>query len=387
MSGDKSLAIPEQNAERKESGDHLISVQTAVPSEPTQLHLLGSVASSSTAIFAQGKEEDDLNDQVLGQDDFSPFSSFDEDQKPESSDSLLISNDNDGSLYVATSDEVTDTPMEGSSQQQISPEISEAKRQRHLAELEAQLQFNKTIAKFADEDLNDLNGKKKDETHDDCASSVTSGGSYQNPKSVDLNSHSSGSLKLSSRSGGSERSGSSNNSCRTFTKEMYEQLMASSDKWECEEDIILELRSFSLSETKVSIHSEVIAGIVYDSRPAVCDVNQLIKAQARNFEKAHKELASDLLKIKQDETRKIQQARRLLERKMEECDGKSRELDSRIKASAIFGDGHESVAALEHALEESHSDNRSLRDRVKVLEATLKDMVSNGISQSFLKGK
>ncbi len=163
--------------------------------------------------------------------------------------------------------------------------------------------------------------------------------------------------------------------------------MASSDKWECEEDVILELRSLSLSETKVSIHSEVIAGIVYDSRPAVCDVNQLIKAQARNFEKAHKELASDLSKIKQDETRKIQQARRLLEKKMEECDGKSRELDSRIKASAIFGDGHESVAALEHALEESHSDNRSLRDRVKVLEATLKDMVSNGISQSSLKGK
>jgi hypothetical protein len=115
-----------------------------------------------------------------------------------------------------------------------------------------------------------------------------------------------------------------------------------------------------LSETKVSIHSEVMAGIVFDSRPSVCDVSQLIKAQARNFEKAHKELASDLSKIKQDETKKIQQARRILEKKMEECDGKSRELDSRIKATAIFGDGHESVAALEHALEESHSDNRSL---------------------------
>ncbi len=72
---------------------------------------------------------------------------------------------------------------------------------------------------------------------------------------------------------------------------------------------------------------------------------------------------------------------------MEECDGKSRELDSRIKASAIFGDGHDSVAALESALEESHNDNRSLRDRVKVLEATLKDMVSNGVNHSSLKGK
>ncbi len=67
---------------------------------------------------------------------------------------------------------------------------------------------------------------------------------------------------------------------------MYKQLMSSSDKWECAEDVILELRSLSLSETKVSIHSEVIAGIVYDSRPAVCDVQQLIKAQARNFEKS-----------------------------------------------------------------------------------------------------
>jgi myosin heavy subunit len=131
----------------------------------------------------------------------------------------------------------------------------------------------------------------------------------------------------------------------------------------------------------------VIAGIVYDSRPAVCDVQQLIKAQARNFEKAHKELASDLSKIKQDETRKIQQARRLLEKKMEECDDKSRELDSRIKATAIFGDVHESVAALEHALEESHSDNKTLKDRIKTLESTLKDMVSNGITHSSLKGK
>jgi hypothetical protein len=120
---------------------------------------------------------------------------------------------------------------------------------------------------------------------------------------------------------------------------MYTQLMASSDKWTSEEDVILEMRSLSLSETRVSIHSEVMAGIVFDSRPAVCDVSQLIRAQARNFEKAHKELASDLSKIKHDETRKIQQARRLLEKKMEECDGKSRELDSRIKASAIFGWG------------------------------------------------
>ena len=96
-------------------------------------------------------------------------------------------------------------------------------------------------------------------------------------------------------------------------------------------------------------------------------VSQLIRAQARNFEKAHKELASDLSKIKQVETKKIQHARRILEKKMEECDGKSRELDSRIKATAIFGDVHESFASLEHALEESHSDNRSLRDRIKVL--------------------
>jgi hypothetical protein len=62
--------------------------------------------------------------------------------------------------------------------------------------------------------------------------------------------------------------------------------MASSDKWISEGDVILEMRGLSLSETKVSIHSEVMAGIVFDSRPAVCDVSQLIRAQARNFEKA-----------------------------------------------------------------------------------------------------
>jgi hypothetical protein len=222
-------------------------VQTAASTEPTQLLLLGSIASSSIATFArisQGKEEADPNDQVLDQNDFSPFSSFGEDQKPESSDSLMITEDNDGSLFVATSSEVADNLVEGPSQQQISPEIS------------------------ADEDLNDLNEEKKVEAREDRASSISSGGSYRYPNSVDLGSHSS--TKFSTRSGGSERSGSSNNSCRTFTKEMYERLMTSSDKWECAEDIILELRGLSLSETKVSIQPEVMAGIVYDSRPAVC---------------------------------------------------------------------------------------------------------------------
>jgi hypothetical protein len=130
----------------------------------------------------------------------------------------------------------------------------------------------------------------------------------------------------------------------------------------------------------------VIAGIVFDSRP-VCDVSQLLKVQARNFEKAHRELAFDLAKIKQDETRKIQQARRILEKKMAKCDDKGRELDSRIKASSLFGDGRDSVSALETALEASDNENRTLRDRVKVLEASLKDMVSNDVSQSSLKGK
>jgi hypothetical protein len=243
------------------------------------------------------------------------------------------------------------------------------------------------MAKYEKEDLNDLNEEKKVDGRDDGASSVSSGGTFKCMNSVDLNSQSSGSQQSSSRSSGSGRSANSSDSNRTFTKEMYSQLMASSDKWTSEGDVILEMRGLSLSETKVSIHSEVMAGIVFDSRPAVCDVSQLIRAQARNFEKARKELASDLAKIKHDETRKIQQARRLLEKKMEECDGKVRELDSRIKASAIFGDGHDSVAALEFALEESHNDNKSLRDRVKVLEATLKDMVSNGVSHSSLKGK
>ncbi len=86
------------------------------------------------------------------------------------------------------------------------------------------------MAKFEKEDLNDLNEEKKVETRDDCASSVSSGGTFKCMSSADLNSQSSGRQKSSSRSSGSGRSGSSNNSCRTFTKEMYTQLMASSDK-------------------------------------------------------------------------------------------------------------------------------------------------------------
>ena len=93
------------------------------------------------------------------------------------------------------------------------------------------------MAKFEKEDLNDLNEEKKVEMRDDDASSVSSGGTFKCPQSVDLNSQSSGSQKLSSRSSGSGRSGSSNNSCRTFTREMYTQLMvrqASHTAWPSE---------------------------------------------------------------------------------------------------------------------------------------------------------
>jgi hypothetical protein len=334
VSNDKPLVISEQKAKGKDLSDHLINVQTASSSEPTQLHLLGSVASSSartnptTALFArisQGKEVCDLNDQILDRDDFSPFSSFDEDPKRESSDSLPIINDAGDLTLEASSDEAMNTAMEESSQPQISPEISEAEKQKHLLELEAQLQFNKSMSRIVTEDLKDLNEEKKSERRDDCASSVSSGDHINWGHSVELNSHSSRSQKSDSRCSGSERSGSSINSNRSFTKEIYTQLMASSDKWTSEEDVILEMRGLSLPDSKVSVRSEVIAGIVFDSRPAECNVNQLIRAQARNYEKAHKELTSDLSKIKQDETRKIQQARRLLEKKMEECDDKSRE--------------------------------------------------------------
>ena len=76
VSNDKPLSISEQKAKGKDLSDHLINVQTATSSEPTQLLPLGSVASSSartnptTALFSrisQGKEECDPNDQVLDQ--------------------------------------------------------------------------------------------------------------------------------------------------------------------------------------------------------------------------------------------------------------------------------------------------------------------------------
>ncbi len=226
VSNDKTLAIPEQKAKGKDLSDHLINVQKVLPSEPTQLHLLGSVSSSSactsssTALFArisQGKKVCDLNDQVLDRDDFSPFSSFDEDQKHESSDSLPIINDAGDLTLDASSDEVMKTAMDGSSQLQISPEISETEKQNHLMELEAQLHFNKAMADIEKEYPDDLSEEKKAEKRDDCSSSVSSGDYIKWENSVELNSHSSRSQKSDSRCSGSERSGSSINSNRSFT--------------------------------------------------------------------------------------------------------------------------------------------------------------------------
>ena len=78
---DGTLAVVEQEALRKEEVAHLLSVQTSTSTEPSQLLLLGTVASSSTcagastslvARISQGKEECDPTDQVLDRDDFSP---------------------------------------------------------------------------------------------------------------------------------------------------------------------------------------------------------------------------------------------------------------------------------------------------------------------------
>ena len=418
-----TLSFFEQEEHRKEEVAHLLNAQTATSSEPTPLLLLGTVASSSTctssstaliARISQGKEECDHNDQVLDRDDLSPFSSFDlsdstresgEDQKQESNDSLSALHGPNDSPDVATSNEVTDMPPEEPLQQRISSEMSDAVKQRDLNELEGQYQFNNTMARYINEALSeaptsaaqeapiDLEEEKKSDEPDDGVDSVSSGsshpsgGTFKCISSVELGSQSSGSQKLSSQSSGSTTSSASSSAQgRDFTKEIYSRLMESSDKWASEDDVIVDMKSLSLSETKVSIRSEVIAGIVFESRP-VCEVSQLLKVQARNFEKAHKELASDLARIKHDETRKIQQARRLLEQKMRECEDKGRELDSRIKATSLFSDGKDSVSALETALEASDNENRTLKDRVKALEATLKDMVNNGVSSNPLKGK
>ena len=417
---DGSLAISEQEAHRQKEAAHLLNVHTAITTELSQLHLLGTVASSSTctssstslvARIPQGKEECDHNDQVLDRDDFSPFSSFDlsdsnresgEDQKQESSDSLSALACSNNPPDVITSDEVVNMSLEEPPQQRISSEMSDAVRQRHLDELEVQYQFNNTMARYAEESSSskndeapvDLSEENKDEKHDDGDASVSSAGSHPSRisrdfqcSSVELNSQSDMSRGSSSVQGSiSERSSSSSGSNRDFTKEIYSRLMESSDKWASETDVIHDMKSLSLSETKVSIRSEVMAGIVFESR-AVCDMTQLLKVQARNFEKAHKDLKSELQTIKHAETRKIQQARRLLEDKMRECDDKSRELDSRIKASSLFVGGEDSVSALETALEAADNENRALKDRVRALEMSLKDMVSNGVSRSTLKGK
>ena len=85
-----------------------------------------------------------------------------------------------------------------------------------------------------------------------------------NCSSVELNSQSDMSRGSSSvQSSISERSSSSSGSNRDFTKEIYSRLMESSDNWSSEVDVIQDMKSLSLSETKVSIRSEVMAGIVF----------------------------------------------------------------------------------------------------------------------------
>ena len=153
--------------------------------------------------------------------------------------------------------------------------MSDATKQRHLDELEVQYQFNNTMARYVSEAPTpkvqevpiDLEEEKKVGEPDDCGDSVSSGssqpsgGTFKCISSVELSSQSSGSQRLSTQSSGSVSSSSTSVQGRDFTKEIYSRLMESSDKWASEDDVILDMKSLSLSETKVSIRSEVIAGI------------------------------------------------------------------------------------------------------------------------------
>ena len=156
--------------------------------------------------------------------------------------------------------------LEEPPQQRISSEMSDAERQRHLNELEVRYQLNNTCARYMkesssskdDEDQVDLIEKSKADVPEDGVESVSSGGTHHSGgtfkciSSVELSSQSSGSQKLSSQSSGSTNSSSSSGQGRDFTKEIYTRLMESSDKWASEVDVIHDMKSLSLSETKVA---------------------------------------------------------------------------------------------------------------------------------------
>jgi hypothetical protein len=166
----------------------------------------------------------------------------------------------------------------------------------------------------------------------------------------------------------------------TITQGLYDSLTNSSYSWKDEEDVLAAMQNLSLTSAKVTINSKLLASVVWKARPPVYDVKELQQAQVRNFEIAQKDVEKRLSSIRATESKKIQTPRQEIKKLIGDYEEKIRVLNLRLQAGdALQGDSNEITSQIEAALEEAHEENRTLKDKIKSLQAILNDVFRTGV--------
>jgi hypothetical protein len=194
------------------------------------------------------------------------------------------------------------------------PEVPEPKNQRLLDECEIQYHFNKTMAKYASNQMEAEHNASSDELQiDESKNASPSLTGMADPKRRSpsfsatelLLMHSSPELEDPSGSSDPEKSGASSSGSSdpeksgasssgtvsstgsvVVTQNICDALSNEADSWQDEDDVLCAMASLSLSASKVTISRKTLAGMFFKARPPPCEMKQLLAAQEQSFEVA-----------------------------------------------------------------------------------------------------
>jgi hypothetical protein len=180
-------------------------------------------------------------------------------------------------------------------------------------------------------------------------------------------------------SGGQSSSDATSIDSLTINQQLCDSISSTSDSWVDESDVLAAMQNLSLSSSRVVVSSKVFAGVMLKARPPSYDVSKLVAAQERSFKVAQQDLDRRMTSLRASESKKIQEPRKKMEQLVLDYEEKLRVLNVRLQAGeALQSDSVGTTAQLENALEEAHSENRALKEKVKNLQKILKDVFETG---------
>jgi hypothetical protein len=165
----------------------------------------------------------------------------------------------------------------------------------------------------------------------------------------------------------------------TINQQLCDTISSTSDSWVDESDVLAAMQSLSLSSSRVVVSSKVFAGVMLKARPPSYDVSKFVAAQERSFKAAQQDLDRRMTSLRASESKKIQEPRKKMEQLVLDYEEKLRVLNVRLQAGeALQSDSVGTTVQLENALEEAHSENRALKEKVKNLQKILRDVFETG---------